>query len=231
MQAKKNSKEKAGAKKEEPASHLSVVKNEKTDRTIKDFRITHAKITKLQTLEVSFKEIYADGTTAEVEKICADLVHPDLKEAFRSLIPHLIVICDQKGSTIFNAKNINDLDSIDAWKDGEDYKVSSFTIAGEDQNEGITVSGTKKIGSKKLNLHSPFTKWEDKEYKYIDKLSEALHHVIDEVKEYLTGKFAVVQLEMELETPDENVVTETTGAGPEETDLTKDPNWIKDNKD
>lgn len=77
----------------------------------------------------------------------------------------------------------------------EKFEVRSFTIGGDGDHEGVTISGFKKLrGSKVLNLNTPFTKFnpdfEFSGYEYLFELRRAVNNCVDEITEYIKGKHA-----------------------------------------
>jgi hypothetical protein len=166
--------------------------------------ITGAKIDlKNHIVYPSIVETLDDNTERTHDKIkCDQLYHPDLKRVFDKLIPHLIVICDQKEAIL-----IEDLENIDGdvlYFDGDSsnedsknqrYIVTQFSISGSGESEGISLVGYKKIGEKVLNLNAPFTKYED-DYRFSEELALTIQSCIHEVEEYLNGKYAIKQLEI-----------------------------------
>jgi len=157
------------------------------------YLIKKAKLTKGRTLEVELTEINDDNTENEVTKKCSQLVHDDLINAMDKLKFHLAHMCDTKESdscTEYEADNVQALDRI---------KITSFSVSGSADNEGVCLVGSRKIGQKVLNLISPFTEYEneDDQYQFGQELAidiEALKH---EVNEYLfNGKYAIKQLEI-----------------------------------
>ena len=145
--------------------------------------------------------------TNEVTKKCASLVHDDLIIALKSLVPHLIKICDFKGSDDINKDNIEyGLSEIFLG-----YEITGFSIGGVDDNEGVTLIGQRKFDSGKvLNIVTPFIKYTDEDYKFGDELASVIEGCIYEIEQYLFGdKFAVKQLEMDFNEKNESEATVT----------------------
>lgn len=161
--------------------------------------ITKAKITKHKTLEVIFTRHNDDDTQTEVTEKHDNLVHPDLEAAFQKLIPHLLVICDlREGDVIGTGKNKYAIDAVPAEHYAK-FGVTSFSIGGGSDGEGVTITGNKKLNSSQvLNLNTPFQKYEDElsEYKYGSELADAVQGCIYEVEQYLAGKCAAKQTEL-----------------------------------
>ena len=152
--------------------------------------IKKAKITKGRTVEVTLTEILDDKSERECMLKCDQLYHDDLAKAFDKLKPHLVCICDQKGSD-----QIADLEEYDeSLLTG--ISVTSFTISGSSESEGIVLVGQKEIGDKVLNLISPFTMYED-DYKFSSELGLAIAACVFETEEYLfNAKYAIKQLDL-----------------------------------
>jgi len=129
-------------------------------------------------------------------------IHDDLRNAFSALIPHFAFICEE----IKESDCRDRLDSPDDDLPEEHfllkYKVQGFTIGGQGDSEGVTISGSKKLESGKyLNLNTPFLKFEDyQDYPFMAELRESIDILKSEVYEYLEGKQAPPkQQEMQLE--------------------------------
>lgn len=107
---------------------------------------------------------------------CTVPVHDDLKNAFKNLTGHLAVICSQL--KVKRGESIDDLDV-------EKFQVRGFTISGNDENEGVTISGSMEGMYGTVNLNSPFTKWDDVEYPFVSELAEDVQAAVYEVEQYL----------------------------------------------
>jgi hypothetical protein len=125
---------------------------------------------------------------------CTVPVHNDLKEAFAKLTKHLAIVCDE----LDLPGKVKNLDNWDA-PELEKFSVRGFTIGGNDENEGCTISGMKEGKYGIVNLNSPFQKWGASEYKHISALSSDIETCVYEVEQYLfSGKRAPEQ-QLELE--------------------------------
>ena len=161
-------------------------------------KITKAKLTKEQTVEkIGFIETNDDESKKTVENAKGDwIAHQDLVEAFNRLTPHLILLCEQPEASSIDVDNIESISTVPG------YTVSSFTIAGEEEDEGFTISGTRLLNSGKvLPLNTPFQKWDDAApYEYISEVGEVISSLQYHVEQYLEGKRAPKrQLEMVFE--------------------------------
>lgn len=158
-------------------------------------KVTKIKI-KNDTPVITYDELHEDGKTSEVQHSGCYLIHEDLKAAMDRLVPHLAVVCDMRES-----------DHLDG--DIENYHEETFShihvtavsIAGEGDHEGVCLIGYKKIGKKTMNITSPFTKFHDEidPYRFSAELVERVQAVQYEACEYLGGKHAIGQTEIEFE--------------------------------
>ncbi|MGV6946977.1 hypothetical protein [Sphingobacterium kyonggiense] len=174
----------------------------KTDAKVSVTRkVKKVKLTKSETLDITFEEfvnIYEtiDGDekvksiTSENTRIGKNIVHEDMKNALRFLRAHLAILCDQVEAqkTTFHELDDNE-EALDR------YKVTSYSIGGEDIHEGVTLSGSRRgFGGMPLNLNSPFTKFEgtDNEdtYEYSFELRGIINHCNEEALSYIEGKMA-----------------------------------------
>lgn len=135
-----------------------------------------------------------DGKQTSVSEELPYLVHPDLKNAMTSLVPHLAKICDlREGDAI--GEDITDCHS----ESFAYIEVTAFVVSGnDDESRGVVLIGTKKIGNKKLNLVSPFTKFQDEfePYEFESELYHAVKLAQEEAKAYVfEGKHVAKQLE------------------------------------
>jgi hypothetical protein len=147
-------------------------------------KIKKAKIKDALFLEVEYSEELPGHSRKDTTLKCTIPIHEDLKSSFDKLHKHLAILCDD-----FSAKP----KTIDDWDfdNKANYSVRGFSIGGNDENEGVTISGSKEAKHGLVNLNSPFQKWEGSEYKYIDDLSENIEACIYEVEQYLfNGKRA-----------------------------------------
>ncbi len=100
--------------------------------------------------------------------------HDDLRRAFNALVPHCINLAEQHGLS----GRVPD-DKID---------VQGFTISGEDENEGVTLSFTRTLSNgAEISLNTPFQKWDDQIVPYMqaDDLSLLIEACKAEVYSYI----------------------------------------------
>lgn len=155
---------------------------------------------------------HTDGESCvinEVTKKCADLAHDDLLKALEGLIPHMVKICDFRGSDLVDRDSIDNIDGIlESLRTLNcDYEITGFSIGGADDKEGVTLIGCRVFESGKvLNIVTPFTQYQDEDYKLGSELADAIERCVFETYEYLfNGKVAYKQLEMDFndESPEE----------------------------
>ena len=141
-------------------------------------KIKKAKIKDDLFLEVEYTEELQGHSKKDTKLSCTVPIHNDLKDAFSKFPKHLAYLCDNT--------EIDEDDKI--------YDVKGFSIGGNDENEGVTLSGSKENDFGVVNLNTPFQKWEKSEYHAIGVLGEEIEAAIYEINEYLfNGKKAPEQ--------------------------------------
>lgn len=184
-------------------SQMEVVKEELTCQT----SIKKAKITKDRTLEVTYTEHFSDGGYITVNKACEYLVHEDLLEAFKKLVPHLVTLTETKELEILKGGHHKDVEDYDM-EGIEHISVKGFTIGGNGDTEGVVLFGIKAGSYGSVNLMTPFLQWDSPVYPFTTDLINALSVCKGEVMEYLSGKHAHKQLEMEFDETAEGITEE-----------------------
>lgn len=175
--------------------HLADVTFNDEPATVAGIRIKKVKLDKHRTLEVTYNETKTDGSFDVITRTCQQIVHEDLFNAFKNLIPHMIILCDLRdvmtegrGSKLLAPESYQ-LDNF------ENFTIGSFTIGGNDDHEGVTISGSKFKDEKFINFNTPFTKWTE-DYAFVNELAATVENIIEEVKLYLNGKHAYKQLSL-----------------------------------
>lgn len=157
-------------------------------------------------LFVTYDKQYEGVRSNSVAEECGNDAHIDLVTAFKKLIPHFVIICDQKESTVDGIP----LDPSE-WNAPllESFKVTGFILKGNEveDNQSIQIIGQKKIKNRSLCFNSPLLKFNDKQfpYEHLDELKDVLAEIDKEIHLYLTqGKFAPpAQQVLELEESEE----------------------------
>lgn len=154
--------------------------------------IQKTKITSHGTLEVTLFEYLENDAVNEVVKKCGNLVHEDMRLAFKALSGHMALLCELREGVDLDLNDPEHESAVDS------ISVNSFSIGGNDDTEGVCLIGAKKLRTGKvLNLVSPFQPFEDEEYEFAYELKNAIYLCTNEVNEYLfSNKCAARQLDM-----------------------------------
>jgi hypothetical protein len=137
------------------------------------------------------------------------IVHNDLKNAFKKLIPHLAVVCEQ-----VSKEEITDIEAIADFDDKvhqegslehkiSHYFITSFTSVSSGENESVVLKGSRRLSdgdfidlkTPKIRLHG--------EYQFVNELIVAIDDIKHEVELYMTGKSAPKFVQQGIEFPEE----------------------------
>ncbi|PRY51499.1 hypothetical protein B0I27_10784 [Arcticibacter pallidicorallinus] len=155
--------------------------------------IRKAKLTKeLVLTKIGYIELNETGEKTEVDGVNCDwIAHNDLVQSFQRLIPHIAFMCEVPEVLNLTLDQVDHVESI---------SVSSFTIGGEDEHEGISISGVRTLSTGKTQvLNTPFYKWEDDQpYEYMNELGEIVANIKHEVEEYLFRKKKAPKRQLEM---------------------------------
>lgn len=175
------------------------------EATLKDDMFCHYK----------YGKVVAKGITDDYVVKSRVPVHNDMKLAFRKFNNHLAVICEEvKASAIKDIDKLlerpevmhpDDYEKSLKGLDAELYRfvVISVTSEGTGENEGVILSGKKKLSTGDwLMLTTPKITWESN-YDFINELRIATDDLIHEVGEYMDGKRAPVVEQIDMFEPDE----------------------------
>jgi hypothetical protein len=156
--------------------------------------IKKVKLTKNRSLEISYDEaVISDQGTGnnEVTMKCSFLVHIDMLESLKALRKYLVDICGFPFGI--------DIEGMP--EELDNYNINGFTVAGEEyEGAGVCIIGSKKTANGVLNITTPFIKYEEYEY---NSLQTAINKCIEETIEYVNGKCAVKQTEINFDEADE----------------------------
>ena len=119
-------------------------------------------------------------------------IHDDLRNAFKKLIPHFILLTEELPEDKMKGIIENDLQLPEDIE--KKYQVNAFSLSGSEDNQSITITGFKVLSNDRIvSFSSPSQKIYDANiegYKFTDELRDALEHLVSEVQEYMDGKQA-----------------------------------------
>lgn len=172
-------------------------------------KIKKAKIKDDLFLEGEYTETLPGHSKKDSKFSCTVPVHQDLKDAFEKLHVHLAILCDEVKAPKKKEFEVATF---------PEFFVRSFSIGGNDENEGVTVSGAKEGAYGLVNLNTPFCKWESEDYPFAQELTEQIESCIYEVEQYLfhEKRAPEKQLELGFDADDEENVNETPEASLQE---------------
>lgn len=149
-------------------------------------------------LYVEYTEELPGHSKNAIKNECTVPVHDDLKVAFQKLHKHLALLCDEKETPTPKRKF--------ATTEFAEFTVSGFTVSGNEDSSGVTISGYKEGKYGSVNLNTPFTKYAGGDYPFLSELGQDIINCEYEVDQYLfKGKKAPeVQLSMEMPDAPEN---------------------------
>ena len=143
------------------------------------------------------------GTRKNTTESSDAAIHDDLRNAFNVLIPHFAFICEEIDEETARERIQNPTDVLDEFDPLNNYSVHGFNL-GKHQ-EGVTILGTKKLKSgDSISFPTPFKKWDDEDYEFMEELTKAMDVLKSEVYEYLEGKQAP-SLQVKAEFPEDEV--------------------------
>ena len=141
-------------------------------------------------LSVEYTEELPGHSKKETKLTCTVPIHEDLKTAFTKLHKHLAILCDEVKTpkkTDFKTSEF------------ETFFAKGFSIGGNDDNEGVTVSGGKEGKYGNVNLNTPFTKYESADYPFVSELISDIGECIYEVEEYLFNEKRAPEKQLEMD--------------------------------
>ncbi|MFA6058923.1 MAG: hypothetical protein WC756_12045 [Taibaiella sp.] len=156
--------------------------------------IKKAKIVNKDFCKFSYDESTENNGFQEVDVSSGNIIHDDMRIAFRQLAPHLAFICDEVDDSTDLGKAMDSMEklneSLAIHKTLQKYRVTGMTITGSQDSQGVIITGVKKLKTEKIVVfNTPIVKWTD-EYQYSSELRIAIEKVKAEVLEYHDGKKA-----------------------------------------
>ncbi len=163
-----------------------------------EVKIKKAKIKDDLFLEVEYSENLSDNSRKETKLTCTVPVHDDLKNAVAKLHKHMVLLCEE----VEISSRVKDLDQWDNEKLSK-FTTRGFSIGGQDEHEGCTISGLKELTTGKVvNLNTPFTKWTDEDYQFASDLSSDINDCKYEVEQYLFHDKRAPEKQLSIEFPE-----------------------------
>jgi hypothetical protein len=138
-------------------------------------------------------------SSRDITSKCFDVCHDSLVAAFDQLKPHAVLIADLRDAVKVEnaiAQGISlyeyDLEELSS------VTISGFVVTGseDDGSEAVMIIFQKKTASRTISITTPPVKFDDPEYVHCFELASVVQECISEVTDYLNGKVAVKQLEM-----------------------------------
>lgn len=163
-------------------------------------------LTKAGTLNVT----YTDSASNTITMVGANIVHRDLRNAVRALIPHLAIMTEQREAA---AAGLEELKMQEQSEDGHSvYKILGVDdlVFSDGENE-VSIAGTRILrGGKVMKVSAPKINVDDGEaYEYCGELQLVLGEVKFEAKEYIEQKkWGIKQTELFTDDPFEGVQPE-----------------------
>lgn len=141
------------------------------------------------------KEDPNDLIDTYITKKCGHLAHEDLINAYDKLIPHLCFLTEFLDENYAEDRTWapNEEMSVFDLPAFEKFQVTSFSIGGDGEFEGITITGRRNLANGRvLNLNTPFTAFNDENnpYTFANEMWIAYTDLCHEVEEYIGGKYA-----------------------------------------
>ena len=144
-------------------------------------KIKKIQLTKMSTLSVTYKD--DDGNIVTLEG--ANIVHKDLKEALRALIPHFALLCEMRETT---DKTLKELEEQKELTNGGIYNNLMVTgiVLGDDEVQCQIIGRRILRRGDIINVNSPrLSLVDDDEYGYLSDLSLAVDGLKYEASEYI----------------------------------------------
>lgn len=154
-----------------------------------DVKIKKAKIKDELFLEVEYVEQLPGHSKKDTKLNSTVPVHDDLKTAFQWLHKHLAILCDQV--PVPNKKAFQQANY-------DEYIVRGFAIGGKEEDEGVTITGSKTGRFGWITLNTPFVRFQDDDYAYIKDLKTDIEAAKHEVDQYLFHEKRAPEQQLEL---------------------------------
>lgn len=177
------------------------------ENTLRSIEIKKADLQPDGSCKIIYREkIEGEEVTNDIAVKSSRRIHPDLKEKFEAMIPHLAIITEQ----IQDPQELEDVMDYARNKNGweileenlqKTFDVTGITIKGTGENQGVIITGTKMLKNmaKQITVISPQVDFDDS-YDLMPELRIAVSDIEDECNLYMQGKKKPdPQIEMEFE--------------------------------
>lgn len=180
-------------------------KDEEVQEEIRPFEIIGATLVD-DILSTYSYEVMTGPTAGETHTVKGkNVIHEDLREAFRTLNRHLAAVDDAFDSDLKN------IDSMENDISTAPYDVHAFKIKGTKDNQTIILIGTKhvrSISSRNDITTDKISIEEYSHYKWYNELKDAANVIREEVLQYMHGK-CTPREEFEVSDPNQLSITDS----------------------
>jgi hypothetical protein len=151
-----------------------------------EIEIRSVKLKKNSSPVLSYHQTVDDRKSGELTYEKGPGAHPDFKGKVSKLAVHYGILTGYiKPGAIKNIAEYAD-------PIVESFYVSGFSVSGEDEDEGVVLTGHRVLpNGKAIILNTPFYRFNEDDktrYKFMDELMLAIEDCKDEAKQYLNGK-------------------------------------------
>ena len=164
--------------------------------------IKKIQVTKQRTLNIVYKEDNGDVVT----RVGANVIHRDLRNAFTALVAHLAIITEQREAV---GKNLGMLQAeriADPDENGIHKRLGVDGITLTDGEQGVSLQGYRILSHGVMRMDTPSVTLNDEDgYTYRNELGADIEAVKYEARQYLDGKYGIMQSELEFEDPFEGI--------------------------
>lgn len=148
-------------------------------------KIIKAKILKGDKVEVDYLKAETDLSFTEINEKHTSAPHKDLTNAFTAIAVHAALL-----SEFISVTEISDIENPEHPK-LKDFTVSGFTVVGDEEEEGVIITGLKTLRNGKMMMfNTPLTRYNDasdNKYDHLDELHTVINIARKEVLRYLEG--------------------------------------------
>lgn len=149
------------------------------------------------TLNVTYRNL--DGT---VTVQGANIVHRDLRNALSALVPHLVLLTEQREAV---NHTLSQLEEQKDWEEKGIFQRMSVNAVSISDDE-ILITGQRILDrGEVIKLNSPkVSTVDDEKYEYLSELSLAIDNLKYEAEQYLEDKWGLKQSEIDFDAAENN---------------------------